>query len=500
MKTRWKEKYTTVKVKKFTSPTGPTCILPSMILEVFLLFFTDELLGMIAEQTNLYASQTMTIEAYSKWAIVTVEELKAYLGFYILMGLVRMPSMYDYWSTNPIYRYAPIADRITRDRFLDIHKYLHFADNTSMPAYSTPTYDKLGKIRPLVSHLNSRFLTLYSPHCQVSVDEVMVKFKDQSSLKQYMPKKPTKRGFKVWMRADAINGYISQLEVYTGKVTGKVEKGLGKHVVENLTRPLVGKHHEVYCDNYFTSIPLLLSLRHDGLYGCGTLKSNRLGFPSQFVPKLSKGLPQRGDSMSLQHGELVVHLWQDTKPVVVMSSLSQAEKKTTVKRKQKKCTTIDLPCPVAIELYNKFMGGVDRNDQLRNYHTYNFKSQKFYKYIFFFLFHLSVTHSYILTKHHSQTITVRNIKQFREKLAMALIGDYRSRKRSNRQSITPAFVKPSCLQHFPRKGSDTVHRCYYCSHICHRRRQTTWHCHECNVFLWHTGKDDDCFYLYHTTL
>ena len=120
MKTRWKEKYTTVKVKKFTSPTGPTCILPSTILVVFLLFFTDELLGMIAEQTNLYASQTMTIEAYSKWAIVTVEELKAYLGFYILMSLVRMPLMYDYWSTNPIYRYAPIADRITRDRFLDI--------------------------------------------------------------------------------------------------------------------------------------------------------------------------------------------------------------------------------------------------------------------------------------------------------------------------------------------------------------------------------------------
>ena len=125
MKTKWKTNYTTVKVKKFTSPTGPTCILPSTILEIFLLFFTDEHLGMIVDQTNLYAAQIMKIEVYSKWVLLTVPELKAYFGFYILMGLVRMPAMYDYWSTNPIYRYAPIADRITRDRFLEIHRYIH---------------------------------------------------------------------------------------------------------------------------------------------------------------------------------------------------------------------------------------------------------------------------------------------------------------------------------------------------------------------------------------
>ena len=295
MKTKLKTNYTTVNVKKFTSPTGPTCILPSTILEIFLLFFTDELLGMIVDQTNLYAAQIMKIEVYSKWVLLTFPELKAYLGFYILMGLVRMPAMYAYWSTNPIHWYAPIADRITRDQFLEIHRYLHFAYNTSMSSYGTMTYDRSGKIRPVVSYLNSRFLALYNPHCQVSIDKAMVKFKGQSSMKQYMPKKPTKRGFKVWMRADATNGFVSQLEVYTGKVKAKAEKGLGKHVVENLTRILVGKHHEIYFDNFFTSIPLLLSLRHDGLYGYGTLKRKRLGFPSQYIPKLSKGLPKRCD-------------------------------------------------------------------------------------------------------------------------------------------------------------------------------------------------------------
>ena len=45
----------------------------------------------------------------------------------------------------------------------------------------------------------------------------MIPFKGRSSMKQYMPKKPVKRGFKIWMRADAVNGYVSELDVYIGK-------------------------------------------------------------------------------------------------------------------------------------------------------------------------------------------------------------------------------------------------------------------------------------------
>ena len=63
---------------------------------------------------------------------------------------------------------------------------------------------------------------MYNPNKQVSIDEAMIPYKGQSSKKQYLPKKPVKRGFKIWMRGDSINGYISELEVYTGD---KVEVG-----------------------------------------------------------------------------------------------------------------------------------------------------------------------------------------------------------------------------------------------------------------------------------
>ena len=132
--------------------------------------------------------------------------MKAYLGFLILMGLVPLASVYDYWSKNPIYHYSPIANRIPRDRFLEIHKYLQFVDNKHPFPYGSPSYDKLGKIRPIIDHFNTQFLQAYHPHHNVSIDEAMTKFKGRCTMKQYMPKKPIKRGFKVWVRADAHNG------------------------------------------------------------------------------------------------------------------------------------------------------------------------------------------------------------------------------------------------------------------------------------------------------
>ena len=92
-----------------------------------------------------------------------------------MIGLVRLLSIYDYWSTNPVHHYSPTADRIPRDRFFEIHRYLHFVDNSLLPRYDSPGYDKLGKIQPVIDYLNSRFLSLYHPHRDVSVDEAMIK-------------------------------------------------------------------------------------------------------------------------------------------------------------------------------------------------------------------------------------------------------------------------------------------------------------------------------------
>lgn len=83
----------------------------------------------------------------------------------------------------------------------------------------------------------------------------MIKFKGRSSIKQYIPKKPIKRGYKVWIRADQC-GFICEFQVYTGKIADGKEKNLGVRVVKDLTRRLVGNYHHVYFDHFFTSVDL----------------------------------------------------------------------------------------------------------------------------------------------------------------------------------------------------------------------------------------------------
>ena len=56
-------------------------------------------------------------EKYAWFQAVTVEEFLAYLSLCILMGLVQLPKLEDYWRRDEYLRYTPISDQISRDRF-----------------------------------------------------------------------------------------------------------------------------------------------------------------------------------------------------------------------------------------------------------------------------------------------------------------------------------------------------------------------------------------------
>ena len=272
----WSEDLKPVTISDFASRVGPAVDIPESPMETFELFYSD-LQKMIVDESNRYATQVMGDEKYADWTKITVEELKAFFGFSILMGIDHLPSVDDYWSKDPLLHYAPIADRIPRWRFREISRYLHFVNNEDLVPRDDPTHDRLGKVRPLIDHLSSKFATLYEPSKNVAIDEAMIKFQGRSSLKQYMPMKPIKRGIKVWVLGDSSNGYFSRFDVYTGRKEQR-EEGLGAHVVKSLTSDLKHKYHHVYFDNYFTSFQLLEDLK-DGIYGCDTARSNRKEFP-----------------------------------------------------------------------------------------------------------------------------------------------------------------------------------------------------------------------------
>ncbi len=109
-----------------------------------------------------------------------------------------------------------------------------------------------------------------------------------------MPQKPVKRGIKCWVRADAVTGYVSAFEVYTGRKGGTVEKGLGENVVKSLCESIYHTKQHIYFDNFFSSVDLALDLLQNGLYSCGTLRSNRKGFPNKLKKTSKERIRKKG--------------------------------------------------------------------------------------------------------------------------------------------------------------------------------------------------------------
>lgn len=118
----------------------------------------------------------------------------------------------------------------------------------------------------------------YYPHRELAVDEAMVLFKGRSSIKQYLPLKPIKRGYKVWCLCDSRNGLSYDYEVYLGATVGSGDS-LGENVVLRLIEKIKGRSHKIYMDNFFSSPSVSLTLRNCQTYMIGTARVNRKGFP-----------------------------------------------------------------------------------------------------------------------------------------------------------------------------------------------------------------------------
>ena len=85
-------------------------------------------------------------------------------------------------------------------------------------------------------------------------------------------------------------------------------------------------------------------------------------------------LPNRGDSLVVQKGDVSACAWMDRKVVMVIFSNAQPSATVSVLRRLKDHTRTPISCPEAVQLYNKYMGGVDRGDQLRGYYACRTKS------------------------------------------------------------------------------------------------------------------------------
>lgn len=159
---------------------------------LFLQMFLDSLIEVILFQTNLYAQQSQ-----KPYIPATKQELKTFLGLNILMGLKRQPSYRDYWSTAPDLNDSYISKQMTVNRFGWFLINIHCNDSSLEPKRGSPNFDKLYKLKPVIEKLEECIQKSKNLTQDVTIDESMVKFKGRSTLKQYIPQKPIKRGYKI---------------------------------------------------------------------------------------------------------------------------------------------------------------------------------------------------------------------------------------------------------------------------------------------------------------
>ena len=184
-------------------------------MKYFKLFVNNELIDHITFQSNLYATQLSQQNCRRAFKSFTKSEIKSTIGIILLMGIYKLPNCRTYWA--PYSKVSIIADTMPRNCFEEILRHLHYNDNSLDLNKNNPSHNKLFKIQPLIDHFCKAFQSAVLLETFMSVDEMMVTFKVRHSAKVYMPKKPTKVGYKMWYR-NGISGYTYQFEYLEVKV------------------------------------------------------------------------------------------------------------------------------------------------------------------------------------------------------------------------------------------------------------------------------------------
>ncbi|XP_070548371.1 piggyBac transposable element-derived protein 4-like [Ptychodera flava] len=163
-------------------------------LDFFRLFMTDDFLDHLVRETNKYAQfkQDRLQKVDADWSPVDRNEMKAYFGVIILMGIHSLPEIRDFWSTDDRLHVPGVAKVMSRNKFMKLNQYLHVNDPYAEPDRQDPGRDRLYKVRPIIDVVRSKFPMKFMPFREISIDEAMCKFSGRSPMIQYMPAKPVK--------------------------------------------------------------------------------------------------------------------------------------------------------------------------------------------------------------------------------------------------------------------------------------------------------------------
>ena len=478
--------------------------------DYFKYFFDDALMEHIVEETRKYSAS----KDPTKVLQFTMTDLNRYLGICIISSVASITNTRMYWNETIGLRI--VQDALSVRAFERIRSFLHFNDN-SIDAQG----DKLHKLRPVIDSLSKKFLSVPMEE-MLSIDEQICATKARHHMKQYLPLKPHKWGYKLFVLS-GVSGFCYKFEIYTGRendpekrLSDEPDLGASSNVVVRLAREIPRNcYYKVYFDNYYTSVPVITYLAKLGIHSLGTVRRNRL--PSCKVPSEAEGRKlERGTC-----GEFVANYdgidisnvyWKDNKMVTLLSSFVGIDPIDKVDRYDRKGhEKIQVSCPAIVRQYNRHMGGVDLLDSIIGKYKIKMRSRKWYMRLFYHLLDITIINAWLLYRRCNQENNkLLKLADFRIELARTLcsIGGTSStpkrgrpsvlqqtieckRKKPNAAALPPQEVRLDNVCHFPIWNTTRL-RCK--NPTC--KAQTYVLCEKCKTALCF-NKDKICFKTFH---
>lgn len=432
--------------RAFLRPLPQSLTLQATPLSFFQLFFTDEIIDTIIQNTNAYAASHQAGTKGREWEPLEKYEFIRYLAFLVYRGLYPSSRIADYWNKDeelPIHA----GVQLSLLRVEQIKRFLHICHpDTQIKSY----YDK---VEPLVSHVQVISKRYYVPQSNLALDEMMVRFVGRSKHTFRIKNKPTPTGYKILALCDAGYTYAFLPE---SRVEKNVELQDQERIISSQGKELCTTAHKVmylvdqlpqnsgtfnvYMDNYFSSVSLFKHMRDKSIGACGTTRHSSSMFPQELKDTKQTAAMIWNQKHAVVAEDVLCFLWIDSGPVTMLTTIHTLHTPEsfveTVRRKPRLTSTNGhqlqrvfgdnarkaVSIPKAINDYNKNMGSVDIADQLRQYYSTQMRSLRTWMPLFLWLLDTSILNAYIMRCIHLKEQTKSSHRLFRISLYKELKG------------------------------------------------------------------------------
>lgn len=457
-KIKWREdvKYITPTTIQWAQKAQPNLTNLKSPVDYFYKYFDDTLFDTMVTYTNLYHLQNNT-----RFENTNIKEIKKFVGIHIIMGNLSYPRIRLYWDSKLCVNV--VKNNMPYNRFSKLRTHIHFTD-----ANQPNETDKFWKVRVLYDKIRHRCMQL-SLETNLSIDEQIIPFKGQLSVKQYIKGKPCPWGIKLYALCGS-SGLLYDFILYQGPTTEinslhQQVFGQSAAVVIKLTERITNPNHQLYFDNYFSNYQLLQWLQNRYIYASCTARADRFAKPpllsDKQIAKKERGFSQEIISAD---GQVIMTRWLDNKCVTMASNFQSKGEEDTCKRWSKiEKKYLMLPRPEVIKQYNASMGGVDKLDFLISLYRTFIRSKKWTLRMFTHALDLACCNAWLEYREEAKFLNIAqkdtfDLFHFRLYIAEELIYSGQTVKKPGRPSSTdnsphssPTPSKKRCQEYRPIK-------------------------------------------------